>query len=243
MKRKNKKTAGVFFLAVILIFVVLVAVSVDAAGRKGSITVQLNEIGTDREGTALECFYVAEQKENGWHLTEAFEGCKVTPWNLSKSADYKKAAEKLSSWVTAKKLSAEKRVTDADGKLVFEDLDEGIYLIRQKNGQKTYGAIAPFLVCVPMEENGEILYDIHTKSKGEEIQKITPTPAISVTPSPSATSTTTSASSGKNPSVKSSSSSVKTVKTGDDTALWVFWVLLILAAGGTVGILYYRKKH
>ena len=135
MKRKNKKTAGVFLLAVILIFVVLVAVSVDAAGRKGSITVQLNEIGTDREGTALECFYVAEQKENGWHLTEAFEGCKVTPWNLSKSADYKKAAEKLSSWVTAKKLSAEKRVTDADGKLVFEDLDEGIYLIRQKNGQ------------------------------------------------------------------------------------------------------------
>ena len=154
MKRKNKKTAGVFLLAVILIFVVLVAVFVDAAGRKGSITVQLNEIGTDREGTALECFYVAEQKENGWHLTEAFEGCKVTPWNLSKSADYKKAAEKLSSWVTAKKLSAEKRVTDADGKLVFEDLDEGIYLIRQKNGQKTYGAIAPFLVCVPMEENG-----------------------------------------------------------------------------------------
>lgn len=63
----------------ILIFVVLPAVSVDAAERKGSITVQLNEIGTDREGTALECFYVAEQKENGWHLTEAFEGCKVTP--------------------------------------------------------------------------------------------------------------------------------------------------------------------
>ena len=75
MKRKNKKTAGVFLLAVILIFVVLPAVSVDAAERKGSITVQLNEIGTDREGTALECFYVAEQKENGWHLTEAFEGC------------------------------------------------------------------------------------------------------------------------------------------------------------------------
>ena len=57
MKRKNKKTAGVFLLAVILIFVVLPAVSVDAAERKGSIMVQLNEIGTDREGTALECFY------------------------------------------------------------------------------------------------------------------------------------------------------------------------------------------
>lgn len=134
MKRKNKKTAGVFLLAVILIFVVLPAVSVDAAERKGSITVQLNEIGTDREGTALECFYVADQKENGWHLTEAFEGCKVTPWNLSRSTDYKEAAEKLSSWVTAKKLSAETRMTDADGKLVFEDLNEGIYLIRQKNG-------------------------------------------------------------------------------------------------------------
>lgn len=186
---------------------------------------------------------MAEQKENGWHLTEAFEGCKVTPWNLSRSTDYKEAAEKLSSWVTAKKLSAETRMTDADGKLVFEDLNEGIYLIRQKNGKKTYGVIAPFLVCVPMEENGEILYDIHTKTKGEEIQKITPTPVISVTPSPSVTSTAASSSSGNNPSVKSSSSSVKTVKTGDDTALWVFWALLILAAGGTVGILYYRKKH
>ena len=145
MKRKNKKTAGVFLLAVILIFVVLPAVSVDAAERKGSITVQLNEIGTDREGTALECFYVAEQKENGWHLTEAFEGCKVTPWNLSRSTDYKEAAEKLSSWVTAKKLSAETRMTDADGKLVFEDLNEGIYLIRQKNGQKRKSC---FRVCL-----------------------------------------------------------------------------------------------
>ena len=119
--------------------------------------VQLNEIGTDREGTALECFYVAEQKENGWHLTEAFEGCKVTPWNLSRSTDYKEAAEKLSSWVTAKKLSAETRMTDADGKLVFEDLNEGIYLIRQKNGQKTYGVIAPFLVCKNLEEICQII--------------------------------------------------------------------------------------
>ena len=44
-------------------------------------------------------------------------------------------------------------------------------------------------------------------------------------------------------STNGSGSQTTTVKTGDDTALWVFWALLILAAGGTVGILYYRKKH
>lgn len=171
MKRKNKKTAGVFLLAVILIFVVLPAVSVDAAERKGSITVQLNEIGTDREGTALECFYVAEQKENGWHLTEAFEGCKVTPWNLSRSTDYKEAAEKLSSWVTAKKLSAETRMTDADGKLVFEDLNEGIYLIRQKNGKKNLrGDRAVSCLCPNGRKWGDPLRHPH-KDKGRRDPK------------------------------------------------------------------------
>mgnify|MGYP000668279186 CR=1 FL=1 len=203
MKRKNKKTAGVFLLAVILIFVVLSAVSVDAAERKGSITVQLNEIGTDREGTALECFYVAEQKENGWHLTEAFEGCKVTPWNLSRSTDYKEAAEKTFFLGDGEETFGRNKDDRRRWKTCFEDLNEGIYLIRQKNGKKTYGVIAPFLVCVPMEENGEILYDIHTKTKGEEIPKDTlPHRSISVTPSPSVTSTAASSSSGNNPSVK-----------------------------------------
>mgnify|MGYP000742018505 CR=1 FL=1 len=195
MKRKNKKTAGVFLLAVILIFVVLSAVSVDAAERKGSITVQLNEIGTDREGTALECFYVAEQKENGWHLTEAFEGCKVTPWNLSRSTDYKEAAEKLSSWVTAKKLSAETRMTDADGKLVLKISMKEFTSSARRTGKNLRGDRAVSCLC-PNGRNGEILYDIHTKTKGEEIQKITPTPVISVTPSPSVTSTAASSSSG-----------------------------------------------
>lgn len=238
MRRKNKKTAGVFLLAVILVFIFILAFSVDAAEKKGSVTVELNEIGTDRMGIVLECLFVAEEGENGWHLTESFDGSGVKPWKLEKSADYRKTAEKLSSWAKNRNLSAETETTDKNGELVFSDLKEGIYLICQKSGFRTYGTIAPFLVCIPMKENGRILYDVHTKTKGEETPKITATPIA--TPSASVTS---SGSFGSRTAVKSGSSNVKTVRTGDDTAIAVFWVLLILAAGGTVGILYYRKKH
>lgn len=237
MRRKSKKTAGVFLLAVILTFVFILTFSADAAEKKGSITVELNELETDRAGIMLECFCVAEEGENGWHLTETFDGSGIKPWKLEKAVDYKKAAERLSSWANTRNLSAETETTDKNGKLVFSDLKEGIYLIRQKSGIRTYGTIAPFIVCIPMEENGMLLYDVQTKTKGEEILEFTATPTVSVTTS---ASVMPSGSSGSHVSVKSGSSNVKT---GDDTALAVFWVLLILAAGGTVGILYYRKKH
>ena len=233
MRRKSKK----ILLAVILAFVFGVTVPVLAAEKTGSITVELNEIGTNRKGVELECFHVAEQKGSEWHLTEAFAKSHAKPWNLSKSVEYKTTAKKLSDCAAATKLSSETRMTDREGKLVFSDLKEGIYLLCQKSGQKTYGVISPFLVCIPMEENGKLIYDVHTNTKGEDTKKITPAPVISTTPAGSSDS------SGKNASVKSSSSKVKTVKTGDDTALIVFWLILIAAAGGTVGILYYRKKH
>lgn len=236
MKENLKKTAGVFLLAVILAVGMLIPVQ--AAERKGSITVELNDIGTDRKGITLECFLTAKQEEAGWKLTEAFAGSGEKPWNLSKSADYKKTAEKLSAWAVKKKLLSETKITDQKGCAVFSNLDTGIYLIRQKSGQKNYGAIAPFLVCIPMEEKGTLLYDVHTSTKGEELKKTVLTMTPSVTPAGSGNS------SGSNTAaVKSSSSKVKNVKTGDDTALVVFWLLLIFAAGGTVGILYYRKKH
>lgn len=233
MKRKSKK----ILLAVILAFVFGVTVPALAAVKTGSITVELNEIGTNRKGVELECFHVAEQKGSEWHLTEGFAKSHTKPWNLSKSVDYKTTAKKLSDWASDAKLSSETKMTDQEGKLVFSELKEGIYLLRQKSGQKTYGVISPFLVCIPMEEDGKLVYDVHASTKGEDTKKITPAPAISTTP------TGSSDSSGKNASVKSSSSKVKTVKTGDNTPLVVFWALLIIAAGGTVGILYYRKKH
>lgn len=237
MKRKSKKTAGVFLLAVILTAMFITSVYAQTAEKKGSITIELNELGTNRENVALECFFVAEKKEEVWRLTDTFNGSGVQPWNLEKSTDYKKAAEKLSSWTAAEKAASEIQTTDRSGKLAFSNLEEGIYLIRQKSGQKTYGVIAPFLVCIPMEENGIVIYDVHTSTKGEEIKNLSVTPTESVTPAGS------SGSSGKTPSVRTTSSRTVTVKTGDDTAVVVFWILLILAAGGTVGVLYYRKKH
>ena len=65
------------------------------------------------------------------------------------------------------------RETDKNGKLVFSNLKEGVYLIGQTerySAEEGFFAVAPFLVAVPVLEQGMPVYEIeiHPKSEWEE---------------------------------------------------------------------------
>lgn len=54
---------------------------------------------------------------------------------------------------------------EVDGTVFFDQLELGIYLIVQAEESDTYEAITPFLVTVPMEEDGEWTYEIDAAPK------------------------------------------------------------------------------
>lgn len=63
------------------------------------------------------------------------------------------------------------------GIAVFGDLKAGLYLIVQKQAAEGYDAIQPFLVTVPIMENGQYVYDVNAHPKvGTASRKTTQTP-------------------------------------------------------------------
>ena len=59
----------------------------------------------------------------------------------------------------------EKKTTDSKGKLVFDRLDPGLYLIVRTNAVNTSYEYEPSLIFVPQTSEGELLYDVDAEPK------------------------------------------------------------------------------
>lgn len=222
-----------FFL---LWFVGVMAVRAESydPDRQGSITVNLDDIGTNRGNVGLECYQVAMPAQDNiltWVSLPGFEQAGIDWERLSKSEDYAAAAERLQGYVPGSGASPLAGKTNALGVLEFKDLDQGVYLILQTD-QAAYGEISPFLVGIPFMDGGDAwIYDVETETKGEKLATATPT----ATPTGRITPVT------KRP--VTSTSRKNSVKTGDEAPV-VYLVLLgvmAMAAAGTV--LTVRRKR
>lgn len=71
---------------------------------------------------------------------------------------------------------------DKDGEIAFTGLDLGLYLLVQHKAAKGYETAAPFLVSVPMEEDGVLRYDVDASPK-VELEK-EPEPTSTTPPAP-----------------------------------------------------------
>ena len=159
---------------------VLAAETVDET-RIGSIKVLLcdTENAAPLQGGELTLYRVANVSKNGadgadlsFTYTNGFENCGITLDNVSESALANRLAEKI----TPNAQAATKTVNNS-GIAVFEDLKTGLYLIVQKQAAEGYDAIQPFLVTVPIMENGQYVYDVDAHPKaGTASRKTTQTP-------------------------------------------------------------------
>lgn len=76
----------------------------------------------------------------------------------------------------------DKKETDAEGHVVFTDLELGLYLLIQEDAANGYAKLRPFLVSVPEWVNGTYLYQIQAGPKVEPTPEVTPTPAPTAKP-------------------------------------------------------------
>ena len=96
--------------------------------------------------------------------------------------DSARLAESLAEYVREQGMTGTTREIGADGAVLFADLEPGRYLLVQDVAAEGYNKAAPFLVSVPMTENGSYLYDVDaspkvelTKAPAEPEQPETPT--------------------------------------------------------------------
>lgn len=157
--------------------------------RTGSILVRvLDTEGTPVPGGELQCFQVAKLTNMGYVPVNGFEDCGVSMDDFL--ADGTGAAELAKELIqkrpaNAKFVSAE---PNEAGKVLFSQLELGLYLVFQSVPADRYHALDPFLVTVPLSENGLWIYDIDAAPK---VGRASPAPTTTPTMEPSTTPTTT----------------------------------------------------
>lgn len=128
------------------------------------------------------------------------------------------------------------RTTDKNGRAEFSPLDEGIFLVQQTQAVKGYKSFEPFLVCVPLKEDGAWNYTVTADPKtAPEKESETQTETQPET-KPSKPSKPSSPSNPPAPGTPSN------VKTGDTSPLTTYAGMLIIAGIAIVGIVMERRR-
>lgn len=134
--------------------------------RVGSIKILLCDTKTAAplQGGELTLYRVASVSKNGADLsftyTNGFKNCGIALDNVSESTLASQLAEKA-----AQNAQAVTKTVNDSGIALFDDLKAGLYLIVQKQAAEGYNAIQPFLVTVPIMENGQYVYHVDARPK------------------------------------------------------------------------------
>lgn len=176
---------------------------VDASGNPatGTIRVALYDSAKDKalSGGQLTLYRVAEVKRKNGDLSFEycgdFYGCGIALGDLTDST----LADQLLEYMPQGARGTTKTV-DADGNAAFEDLELGLYLIVQSKASNGYAPIKPFLVSLPMAENGKWNYEVDASPKVGGYTPVNPdTPPVPPTPVPDKPTEPTNPDTPKNP--------------------------------------------
>ena len=143
--------------------------------QKGVISVTLKTEDTAVSGAELTAYRVADAESKDSNLTftftEPFADFGGTPEELQSAED----SERLAEYVKENGISGTKAVTDSSGCAVFEDLPLGLYLVAQTKSAEGFSDCSPFLVSLPIEEDGVWVYeaDATPKTDVEQLVDIT----------------------------------------------------------------------
>ena len=153
----------------------------------GTIRVRLYDEASQKalRGGELTIYRVAEvQRKNGdlsFEYCGDFYGCGIALGDLTDST----LAAQLQEFLPA---GAEGTVqtVGSDGTVTFDDLELGLYLVVQTKASAGYKAVNPFLVSLPLAEDGQWLYDVDASPKVGAYTPETPetpdTPSTPVSP-------------------------------------------------------------
>ncbi len=156
-------------LAVALSPAPALAAPVDAS-RQGSITVTMTHDGAAVGGGTLTVYRVGQvaYDDDGnarFELVDGLRGSGVSLDGVGTSEGSAEVASALAAQVASAGIAGTTVEVSSSGVASFADLELGLYLVLQETAASGYTAAEPFLVSVPMVEDGVYVYDVDASPK------------------------------------------------------------------------------
>lgn len=135
--------------------------------RKGTITVEMAYDGKSITGGTLTLYRVGRVQEDDGN----YRFVKTSDMK-DFSGDYNnigsaKLAEDVAAFVSEHGISAYAAAENTEGKTVFTNMELGLYLLVQTEASDGYKPLQPFLISVPMKEDGHYVYEVNAAGKFE----------------------------------------------------------------------------
>lgn len=150
----------------VLAFAVAADTPIDMS-RRGSISITLIDANTGNTvtGGSLTAYQIAYPVENNgiysFEFTDEMKNCGLDLSDLESSS----LAISLAYYVKSHDIEGKTINVNNEGKVKFDNLDLGIYLVVQSTVSDNYVTIKSFLVSIPMDVDGELVYDVDATPK------------------------------------------------------------------------------
>lgn len=188
--KKVKRIIPFLMIAVLSCVMSITALASDEIpnlNKRGTITVKVQDTKTKQpvSGGSLKIYQVAlaavDDGDFSFEYTDAFSGCE---WALNDSGVEiysKELADNLAGYIAGQEESGKKipvresaRIgAEESGAAVFRDnLELGLYLVMQDASADGYSSLNPFLVTIPLEDDGKLYYDVDASPKAGTVEKI-----------------------------------------------------------------------
>lgn len=166
---RNRKTVSVIVIAVLLGLTAMNAYAheVPDMAKKGAIHVTMQLDAETVSGGTLTLYRAGVVDEEDGNYSFVPEDAFLGWGNSFEFEDSARLAGSLAEYVREQGMSGRTREIGSDGTVSFYDLELGLYLLVQNVAAEGYNKAAPFLVSVPMEENGSYIYDVDASPKVE----------------------------------------------------------------------------
>lgn len=166
----------VMVLALCLTSVPAYAHEVPDASRRGTISVTMAYDGTRVPGGSVTLYRVGDVvSDDGNYIFTLTSECAASGVSLD-DLESPEAAQALADWAVSHGLSGVTVPVGDDGVATFTDVALGLYVMVQHDPATGYYAIDPFLIGMPLTEDGSYVYDIDASPKLELEKKPTPPP-------------------------------------------------------------------
>lgn len=146
--------------------------------RKGTITMEMKYNGSPVTGGMLAAYRVARIAEaDGNYRFEA-----LAPYEVQELRQEDLNTPELAAAFAGQVSGGEIAPTSSESGLIrFENLEPGLYLIVQTEASDGFDPLQPFLVTIPMNEDGHYVYDVTAEGKFQLHQEPKPTAPTSPT--------------------------------------------------------------
>lgn len=133
--------------------------------KKGSVSVTMTCDGTVVSGGSLTLYQVGAVAENDGNYSFVLTGDFTDSGISLDDPESSETAAYLGEYAASNDLDGTRMDVANEGTVVFSGLELGLYLIVQDEAAVGYETAEPFLVSVPMYENGVYIYEVDATPK------------------------------------------------------------------------------